>query len=270
VAVGRARRASGRSRPFPLHRRVVVHALRRGRQHPAMVGLITVDITDTDQALRSLEPPGSLTALVIAAVGRAVAAHPEVRAYRSWSGRLRTPTDVHVAALVEVPRPDGSTAGIAHVVTSADQRDVADIGAELHAVRATPGGHGAVRALRWEALGRVPGLLRLLLLTLDRSPRARARTGTVAVTAIGMFGAGQGGFGVAAPTTTTLSVVVGGRHDAALVVDGEVAIRRALDLTISADHTVVDGAPVARFVADLRRLLADPGLVSDPGRTPPP
>jgi pyruvate/2-oxoglutarate dehydrogenase complex dihydrolipoamide acyltransferase (E2) component len=149
VAVGRARRASGRSRPFPLHRRIVVHALRRGRHHPTMVGLITVDITDTDRALRSLEPPGSLTALVVAAVGRAVAAHVEVSAYRSWSGRLRTPTDVHVAALVEVPRPDGSTAGIAHVITVADRRSVADIGGELHAVRATPSGHGSVRALRW-------------------------------------------------------------------------------------------------------------------------
>jgi hypothetical protein len=207
---------------------------------------------------------------VIAAVGRAVAVHPEVSVYRSWSGRLRRPTEVRVAALVEVPTPDGATASLAHVVAAADRRSVADIGAELHAMRAAPDQDRTVRALRGGALARLPGLLRLLMLVLDRSPRARARTGTVAVTAIGMFGAGQAGFGVPAPTTTTLSVVVGGRHDAALVVDGEVVVRRALDLTVSADHTVVDGAPVARFVADLRRLLGDPALVTDPGRTPSP
>jgi pyruvate/2-oxoglutarate dehydrogenase complex dihydrolipoamide acyltransferase (E2) component len=235
-----------------------------------MYGLVTVDITATDRALRAQEPPGSLTALVVAAVGRAVAEHPEVSVYRSWSGRLHRPPQVRVAALVEVQRPDGSTAGIAHVIADADRRSVADIGAELHALRTAPGQDRAVRALRWGALARMPGLLRLLLLVLDRSPRARARTGTVAVTAIGMFGAGEAGFGVPAPTTTTLSVVVGGRHDAALVVDGEVAVRRALDLTVSADHTVIDGAPVARFVADLRRLLGDPGLVTATGRTPTP
>jgi pyruvate/2-oxoglutarate dehydrogenase complex dihydrolipoamide acyltransferase (E2) component len=235
-----------------------------------MYGLVTVDITDSDRVLRAQEPPGSLTALVVAAVGRAVAVHPEVSVYRSWSGRLRLPTAVRVAALVEVPRPDGSTAGIAHVIADADRRSVADIGAELHALRTAPGADQAVRALRWGALARVPGLLHLLLLVLDRSPRARARTGTVAVTAIGMFGAGEAGFGVPAPTTTTLSVVVGGRHDAALVVDGEIALRRALDLTVSADHTVVDGAPVARFVADLRRLLGDPALVTATARSTDP
>jgi pyruvate/2-oxoglutarate dehydrogenase complex dihydrolipoamide acyltransferase (E2) component len=237
-----------------------------------MYGLVTVDITDSDRALRAQEPSGSLTALVIAAVGRTVAEHPEVSVYRSWSGRLRLPTQVRVAALVEVPRPDGSTAGIAHVIADADRRSVNDIGDELHALRTAPDRDRTVRTLRLGALARVPGLLRLLVLVLDRSPRARERTGTVAVTAIGMFGAGQAGFGLPAPTTTTLSVVVGGRHDAPLIVDGEVVVRRALDLTVSADHTVVDGAPVARFVADLRRRLGDPALVTDPGlpRTPSP
>jgi hypothetical protein len=282
VAIRGARRATSRSRPFPVHRRVVLHALQRGRRHPTMHGLVSVDITDSDPALRQQRPPGSLTALVVAAVGRAVAEHPELTAYRSWSGRLRTPPDVRLAVLVEVPRPDGTTAGIAHVVADADRRSVADIGAELHALRTAPEEDRTVRALRWSALARVPGLLRLLMLVLDRSPRARARTGTVAVSAVGMFGAGEGGFGMSAPTTVTSSVVVGGRHDAALVVDGQVVVRRVVDLTIAADHTVVDGGPVARFVADLRRLLADPTLVTGeprptragsvrrPGRPPEP
>jgi pyruvate/2-oxoglutarate dehydrogenase complex dihydrolipoamide acyltransferase (E2) component len=234
-----------------------------------MYGLVSVDITDSDGALGQLRPPGSLTALVVAAVGRAVVDHPELTAYRSWSGRLRTPPAGQVAVLVEVPRADGSTVGIAHVVDDADRRSVADIGAELHAVRDVPARAGSVRALRWGKLARVPGVLRLLMLVLDRSPRARARTGSVAVSAVGMFGPGQGGFGLSAPTTVTLSVVVGGRHDAALVVDEQVVVRRVVDLTIAADHTVVDGGPVARFVTDLRRLLADPELVTDEHRQAP-
>jgi pyruvate/2-oxoglutarate dehydrogenase complex dihydrolipoamide acyltransferase (E2) component len=67
--------------------------------------------------------------------------------------------------------------------------------------------------------------------------------------------AGGDGFGIGFPTVLTLSVLVGGLSERPRVVDGKVQIRQVLDLTITVDHNVVDGAPAARFVADMRRLI---------------
>jgi pyruvate/2-oxoglutarate dehydrogenase complex dihydrolipoamide acyltransferase (E2) component len=38
-------------------------------------------------------------------------------------------------------------------------------------------------------------------------------------------------------------------------VDGHIGTVELLDLTVSIDHNVVDGAPATRFAADLRRIL---------------
>ena len=92
---------------------------------------------------------------------------------------------------------------------------------------------------------------RLLFRALLRSPRlAKAQTGTVLLSAVGMFGGGVG-WGLSAPGLHGLSLVVGG------VVPRPAPEREVLCLTVSADHALVDGAPLARFVHTLRTLLEE-------------
>ncbi|MBU4253236.1 MAG: 2-oxo acid dehydrogenase subunit E2 [Acidobacteria bacterium] len=59
----------------------------------------------------------------------------------------------------------------------------------------------------------------------------------------------------------TLNIGVGGISKKPGVHQGEIAIREYLDLTISIDHDVVDGAPAARFVQNFRTLLEDAELL---------
>jgi hypothetical protein len=59
-----------------------------GRRIDPMHGLFDVDVTEARRLLSVPEPPLSLTAFIIASVARAVAAHPQVHAYRNWRGRL--------------------------------------------------------------------------------------------------------------------------------------------------------------------------------------
>ena len=73
--------------------------------------------------------------------------------------------------------------------------------------------------------------------------------GTVAVTAVGMYGHG-GGWAVS-PTNYTLQLTVGGISEQPRLVDGETKNRELLDLTVTFDHDVVDGGPAARFVQRL-------------------
>jgi len=47
-------------------------------------------------------------------------------------------------------------------------------------------------------------------------------------------------------------------HDAALVINGKVEIRKVLPISISFDHRILDGAEAARFANKIKELLEDP------------
>jgi pyruvate/2-oxoglutarate dehydrogenase complex dihydrolipoamide acyltransferase (E2) component len=71
-----------------------------------------------------------------------------------------------------------------------------------------------------------------------------------------MFGpAGGWGIPIAPPT---LMITVGGIAMKPRYVDGNLEPRELLDLTISVDHAVVDGATAARFTRRLTDLLERP------------
>jgi pyruvate/2-oxoglutarate dehydrogenase complex dihydrolipoamide acyltransferase (E2) component len=253
----------GRSRgrdvlAFPPRRRAVTAAVRAGRRIVPMHGLIEVDVTEARRLLADRQPPLSMTAFVVAAAARAVAAHPEVHAYRDWRGRLVQHRHVDVQTLVEVETEQGPF-GLVHVVRDADIRGVAEISAELHGVKADMASTGTGRALQRLApiAGRVPGAFAAMYAVMSRSVHAHQFTGTVQVTAVGMFAAG-GGFAIAPPTLASVSVVVGGLSRRPRVVDDDVAVRDVLDLTVTVDHNIVDGAPATRFGAHLRRTMERP------------
>jgi hypothetical protein len=88
-----------------------------------------------------------------------------------------------------------------------------------------------------------------------RRPRLwKTIVGTVEISAVGMFGNGEG-WGIPPAPVTTLMVTVGGIGEKPGIVDGHIAIREYLSLTISFDHDVIDGAPAARFTQRLKELI---------------
>ncbi|WP_404393363.1 2-oxo acid dehydrogenase subunit E2 [Humibacillus xanthopallidus] len=250
-------------RPFPPSRRLVTAAVRAGRRMVPMHGLVEVDVTEARRLLVDADPPLSLTAFVVASVGRAAAAHPQVHAYRDWRGRLVEHHFVDVQTLIEVPTGEGPF-GLVHVVRDADTRAVDDVTAEIRSVQHDADSTTGGRLLRSvaPALGHVPGLYPAMYAALGRSRRAHLSTGTVQVTAVGMF-AGGDGFAIAPPTLASLSIVVGGLSRRPRAVGDDVVVRDVLDLTVTIDHNVVDGAPATRFVAELRHLLTTAAVLTD-------
>ena len=82
----------------------------------------------------------------------------------------------------------------------------------------------------------------------------RKNTGTVIVTAIGMFGIGSG-YGIPY-VGQTLSVTVGGISRRPVYGENdEIIAREFLNVTISLDHDIIDGAPSARFTARFKELV---------------
>jgi pyruvate/2-oxoglutarate dehydrogenase complex dihydrolipoamide acyltransferase (E2) component len=67
-------------------------------------------------------------------------------------------------------------------------------------------------------------------------------------------------------------VTVGGIGEKPVLVDGHIALREYLSLTISFDHDIIDGAPAARFTERLKELiesgygLDDSMIASEQGR----
>ncbi|MEO6600344.1 MAG: hypothetical protein ABIQ16_10760, partial [Polyangiaceae bacterium] len=85
---------------FPPERRLVLDTLRIGQRKHMMHGLLEVDVTRARSLLwEHRERSGgrlSFTAFVLARLGRAVAAHPEVHVLRDWFGRSVLFEDVDV------------------------------------------------------------------------------------------------------------------------------------------------------------------------------
>jgi len=243
----------------PWVRQLVIDAGRAARHRHAIHGLFEVDVTSTRSALRTHEAATgeelSFTAFVIACVARAVAADPSIQAYRDLRGREVVFDQVDIGLPVEVDL-DGSPFAFTHVLRDAGARDARDLQREIRAVKADPDLSPSVRKASWvRAYLLLPGFVRVALLgAVHRMPqRQRALAGTVGVTAVGMFGAG-GGWGIAFQLHT-LSIVIGGITRRPVLCQGRLVDREWLQLTVSVDHDIVDGAPTARFVSRLRTLL---------------
>jgi pyruvate dehydrogenase E2 component (dihydrolipoamide acetyltransferase) len=56
----------------------------------------------------------------------------------------------------------------------------------------------------------------------------------------------------------TCILAVGRADDKALLVDGQVVMRKRLRITMSCDHRAVDGAVGARFLQTLGRMIENP------------
>ena len=85
------------------------------------------------------------------------------------------------------------------------------------------------------------------------------RGGTFTITNIGPLG----GTGMI-PTINYPEVAIlamGRVQEKPVVVDGEIAVRKMLPLTLAFDHRIADGAQAARFVSGIVRMLPDPNAL---------
>lgn len=82
--------------------------------------------------------------------------------------------------------------------------------------------------------------------------------GTFTITNVGIFGVDTG-TPIINPGESAI-LALGSIKDAPWVVDGQLAVRKVCQLSLSFDHRVVDGQQGSQFLADVGALLADPGL----------
>jgi pyruvate/2-oxoglutarate dehydrogenase complex dihydrolipoamide acyltransferase (E2) component len=250
--------------PFPSEREIVVDFGRLASRRHIYYGLLEVDVTLARQRLRDLSAQTGLhlsfTAFIVACLARAIEANPLVQACFDWRRRLVVFQDVDVVTLIE---PEPGAVAIPHIIRSANHRTVRQISDEIRAVRARP--EASPQRSRLVALApRLPAFVRRFfywLIKIDPH-RFKRMSGTVVVTSVGMFGKG-GGWGISFLPYHSLGLTVGGISQKPGVHAGAIEIREFLDLTLSFDHDIVDGAPAARFASSFRQLLESAGLLDD-------
>jgi pyruvate/2-oxoglutarate dehydrogenase complex dihydrolipoamide acyltransferase (E2) component len=241
--------------PYPKHRRAEAVLYRSVQHKPMIHGLIEVDVTRARAFLRDHQAKTgeslSFTAFLATCLAKAVDEHKAVQACRQGSKHLILFDEVDVYTPIERDVA-GQKQIIGYTIRAANRKTFPEIHHEIRAAQV----EDVAKALeRYQVFQSLPTLLwRFLVWVLGRYPQVQKKYGgTVGLTAVGMFGEGAGwGIPSASPI---LMITVGGIGEKPGVVDGQIAIREYLSLTISFDHEIIDGAPAARFTERLKELI---------------
>jgi pyruvate/2-oxoglutarate dehydrogenase complex dihydrolipoamide acyltransferase (E2) component len=244
--------------PYAKMRRLEAIAYRSVRHKPMIHGLLEVDVTRARALLREYKATMgeslSFTAFLIACLAKAVDEHKAVQAYRKGSKRLILFEEVDVYTPIERDVA-GQKQLIPSIIRAANRKTVREIHQEIRAaqVQDVAKAWEGFKAIHWPWLLLLPAF-RLMVWMAERSPQLwKKYRGTVGITAVGMFGKGAG-WGIPL-ASHALWVTVGGIGEKPGVVDGHVATREYLSLTVSFDHETIDGAPAARFTQRLKELI---------------
>ncbi len=244
--------------PYPKMRRLEAIAYRSVQHKPMIQGLIEVDVTRARARLREHQATTgeslSFTAFLIACLAKAVDEHKAVQAYRKGSKHLILFEEVDVYSPIERDVA-GQKQIMPYIIRAANRKTVREIHHEIRAAQVQDVAQAweEFKVLHWPWLLLLPAFLVMVWMG-KRSPQAwKKYRGTVGITAVGMFGKGAG-WGIPLPSHS-LWITVGGIGEKPGVVDGSIAIREYLSLTISFDHETIDGAPAARFTQRLKDLI---------------
>jgi pyruvate/2-oxoglutarate dehydrogenase complex dihydrolipoamide acyltransferase (E2) component len=245
-----------------MRRQAYSDAMATAKRKNIIHGLIEIDVIEAHRILKERRTNGldlSFTAFLIYAVAQAVQEDRILNAYRRGR-QLLLFDNIDVNTQIETHFNDRQVMKSV-IIQSANRKSVEELSREIRASQAErPPPLG-----RWfQAFLTLPRPVRSLALSiaLSNPERFKQRGGTVFISSVGMFGP-HGGWGIPlAPPT--LMITAGGIATKPRYVAGHLEAREVLDLTISIDHDIVDGAPAARFARRLTELIEQAhGLAPD-------
>ncbi|GAS86487.1 dihydrolipoamide acetyltransferase family protein [Mycolicibacterium brisbanense] len=219
--------------PLTTLQRVAAKRLTESKQNaPHFYLTAAVDVTDllafretvNDSLQADGGPKVSVNDFIVRAVASALRTNPGVNVSFGGDVLLRH-HGVHIGVAVAVD------AGlVVPVVRDADRKTVSQIAAETKEMA----GRARIGKLRADEMS----------------------GGTFTISNLGMYGIEQFAAVINPPEAAILAV--GAAAEELRLIDGEVAARKVLRLTLSADHRAIDGATAAIFLRDLTALLQNP------------
>ncbi len=242
--------------PYPRTRLLMADGGRMGLRKHTVHGLVEFDITRAREALRRhIDQTGqalSFSAFFLACLGKAIDQDKQMHAYRNWRNQLIVFDEVDVNMLFEV-EVDGEKTIRPHILRGVNKKNAQEIHEEIETFKTRHQSSEESKFINWFIW--LPGFIRRLFLWfLFKNPQMlKEYYGTVLVTSIGMFGSGSG-WGIPV-SNHSLQLTLGGIGEKPRAVDQRIEVHKYLSVTISFDHDVIDGAPVARFTYRLKKLI---------------
>ena len=184
----------------------------------------TITTDKLDRFYKQVKPKGvTMTALLAKAVAVTLARHPQVNAATTPAG-MAYPADVNVA--IAVAMEDGGL--ITPVLRQADRTDLYEM------------------SRQWKDL-----------VKRSRSKQLQPEeysTGTFTLSNLGMFGVDRFD-AILPPGTGAILAVAASRPTVVAGADGSIAVKRQMQVNLTADHRVIYGADGAAFLKDLAELI---------------
>lgn len=236
-------KVSGHRMPLPLSRRWVADLLHAGRQVPVITLERQVNVGPVAAARRRFAHPPSWVLLFTKAYAIVAARRPELRrAYFPFPRPHLFQADESVAAVAVERQFQGEPAVFFGHIRQPDQQPIPQLVQHLHRWRTHPVEHirSFARLIRYS---RLPGPLRRLAwwyaANVSKSWRMRA-FGTFGVSVTAADGATA--LNLISPLTSSLNY-------------GLFTPDFSLPVRVHFDHRVLDGAPVARALAELEEVM---------------
>lgn len=249
-------------KPFTKARQDITLISQEGKRRLKVYALIEVDVTKAREMISKLKgiTDVSFTGWIVKCVAQSASEHKQMNAYRLGRKKIVLFNEVDIPIPIE-RIINGEERPLAYIVRKANEKTVFDITKEIREVQHQTVdtstevlGENLTRLEQW--ILHAPLWIKKLgiILTRGRGLLKKKHFGTIGVTSIGMKGRFPGWvIGMGGPIATLIAV--GGIMKKAGVIDDKILIRDYLHLTITADHSVVDGGPLARFISRLTELL---------------
>jgi pyruvate/2-oxoglutarate dehydrogenase complex dihydrolipoamide acyltransferase (E2) component len=248
--------------PFTKARQDITLISQEGKRRLNVHALIEVDVTKAcEMIMKSKKSVDvSFTGWIVKCVGQAASEHKQMNAYRLGRKKIVLFDDIDIPIPVE-REINGEWRLLVYIVRKANEKTVADITKEIRnaqhqAIDASTEvlGETLTRIERWVI--HAPFWIKKLgtHLIRGRGLLKKKHFGTIGVTSIGMKGQFPGWvIGMGGPIATL--VAVGGIMKKPGVIDDKILIRDYLHITITVDHSIIDGGPLARYISRLTELL---------------
>jgi pyruvate/2-oxoglutarate dehydrogenase complex dihydrolipoamide acyltransferase (E2) component len=249
---------------YPKIRRATIGVLKAARRKNMIHSIIEVDISNARRNIRKIKKETknyiSFTGYIIYCVSKAVNENKIMHAYRNKKNQLIIFNDVDVSTTIE-RKIDSNSEVVAMIVRGANHKTIVEISEEIKTEKEKDVSEAEVfRSINLFLA--IPSFIRQLVFRLlDKSPKLmKKKAGTIMVTSANMVGSGAGwGIPVA---THTLNITIGGLVDRLVEQNNKIEKRQHLCLTFSFDHDIIDGAPAARFIRNIKKIIESEKVIA--------
>lgn len=245
---------------FPDSRIASIDVCEIGKHKHHVVGLLEFDVTESRRKIREYNKNNqkkiSFNAWLINVIGKTIKKHETASSYLIGKKKLIIFEDINISIIVE-KNLNGTKVPFPLVIEKANEMSIESIAAKISiAKNQMLTEKDIILQKKTKQIERIyyllPRFLRLFFwhYLLKHPKYAFNKMGNVSFTSIGMIGKINGWF---VPISVhPICFGIGSIIKKPVVVDSKIVIREILNVSILIDHDVMDGAPMARFINELK------------------